>query len=47
MVANQELIEKSSNESLEPQIFQLKTQLLSKGKSKYTLAKTDFNEREN
>nr|WP_293099569.1 cupin domain-containing protein [Okeania sp. SIO2F4] len=45
MVANQDnqfLIEKYSNQSLEPQVFQLKTQLLSKGKSDYTLAKTDL-----
>ncbi|NEP43807.1 MAG: cupin domain-containing protein [Okeania sp. SIO2H7] len=42
MVANQELTEKISNESLELQVFQLKTQLLSKGRSDYTLAKTDL-----
>ncbi len=42
MVANQELTEQSSNQSPEPQVFQLKTQLLSKGRSDYTLAKTDL-----
>ncbi|ABG51314.1 Cupin 2, conserved barrel [Trichodesmium erythraeum IMS101] len=42
MIANQETIEKSSNQSLEPQVFQLKTQLLSKGRSDYTIAKTDL-----
>ena len=42
MVANQELTEQSSNMILEPQVFQLKTQLLSKGRSDYTLAKTDL-----
>lgn len=42
MVANKELTEQSSNQSPEPQVFQLKTQLLSKGRSDYTLAKTDL-----
>ncbi|WP_205127620.1 MULTISPECIES: hypothetical protein [Okeania] len=42
IVANQELTEKISNESPELQVFQLKTQLLSKGRSDYTLAKTDL-----
>ena len=30
----------ASNESIEPQIFQVRTQLLSKGRSDYTLART-------
>ncbi|OLT59547.1 cupin domain-containing protein [Moorena bouillonii] len=42
VVANQDLTEKSSNQTPEPQVFQLKTKLLSKGRSDYTLAKTDL-----
>jgi len=39
---NQEFMEKYSDGSPEPQVFQLKTQLLSKGRSDYTIAKTDL-----
>ncbi len=40
--ANPQLQNGQVNSSIEPQLFRLRTQLLSKGRSDYTLASTDL-----